>query len=469
MHTVTLSITDSNGCTGGSAVKVDYVQAGGPIVDFIGTPTTNFPLNFVVFTDISSSTLAALDTFTWDFGDGQTSTLQNPIIVYTNPGIYTVSLEVTDVSGCTGALTRTSYINILSAPDISITKTGPATDIAGTAISYTLTASNAGPGTATSVVVTDSLPASISWMSDDCGAGPPTGNNLTWSIGDLASGSATTCTINATIASTFLGTATNTAAIFSSSIDTNVANNTAAHETTITAQADLGITKTDSPDPATPGNNLTYTITVTNQGPSEAQNVVVTDTLPSGATLISTSGCAEDPTGVPTCTLGSMAAGGSAQYTITVTVDNPNTVSSLTNSVTVTSDAFDTNTLNNTAQAMTTLLDITPPVITCPINTTIECDTSSATNNTGSATATDNIDTNVVITFSDSQAAGTCSEASTITRTWTATDSSTNSAVCTQLVAIVDTTAPVITCPANVTVECDESTSPTEYGTSHCD
>ena len=46
------------------------------------------------------------------------------------------------------------------------------------------------------------------------------------------------------------------------------------------AKADLSITKTDSPDPVTAGNDLTYTVTVHNYGPSDAQAVQVTDTLP---------------------------------------------------------------------------------------------------------------------------------------------------------------------------------------------
>ncbi|MFB3044425.1 MAG: DUF11 domain-containing protein, partial [Acidimicrobiia bacterium] len=87
------------------------------------------------------------------------------------------------------------------------------------------------------------------------------------------------------------------------------------------------------------GNNLTYTVTVSNAGPSDAVNVVVTDTLPAGVTFVSTTGCAEDPNGVPTCILGTIAAGASAMYTITVTVDS-STTGTLTNSATVASGRF---------------------------------------------------------------------------------------------------------------------------------
>jgi len=85
--------------------------------------------------------------------------------------------------------------------------------------------------------------------------------------------------------------------------------------------ADLSITKTDFPDPVGAGGLLTYTITANNAGPSDAQDVVVTDTLPAGVTVVSTSGCMEASAGVPICTLGTVPAGMQQQYTVSVTAD----------------------------------------------------------------------------------------------------------------------------------------------------
>jgi uncharacterized repeat protein (TIGR01451 family) len=122
---------------------------------------------------------------------------------------------------------------------------------------------------------------------------------------------------------------------------------------------DLTITKTGSPDPVVVDQNITYTITVNNAGPSDAQNVVVTDTLPSGVTFVSTSGCAEDPNGVPTCNLGTITAGGSKQYTVTV---KTSTTGTITNNVSVSSSTTDPTPGNNTASAETTVSDTTVPV-----------------------------------------------------------------------------------------------------------
>ena len=123
--------------------------------------------------------------------------------------------------------------------------------------------------------------------------------------------------------------------------------------------------------------------------------------------------------------------------------------------------AIDTNGYGADCIQLITVVDSTSPVITCPANVTVECDSDTSPVGTGSAAASDNCSTTISITFTDSSAAGTCADEETISRTWMATDECGNSAVCTQSILLVDATAPVITCPANITVECDESTSPT--------
>src|SRR6185295_474192 len=124
-----------------------------------------------------------------------------------------------------------------------------------------------------------------------------------------------------------------------------------------------------------------------------------------------------------------------------------------------------------------TVHDTTAPVITCPADKTIECSDSSAPANTGSATATDNCDTTPTITFSDvstQTADGSCNDQNyTITRTWKATDNCGNFSTCPQLITVHDTTAPVITCPADQTIECSDASAPANTGsataTDNCD
>ena len=110
--------------------------------------------------------------------------------------------------------------------DVGIAKaatTVPDPLLVGETIVYTLTASNAGPSTATDVVVSDTLPANLDYVSNSCGAAfaAPT---LTWTIGTLAVGASLDCTLTVTVAD--IGDVVNTATISASSGDSNAANNT---------------------------------------------------------------------------------------------------------------------------------------------------------------------------------------------------------------------------------------------------
>src|SRR4029453_10457666 len=117
--------------------------------------------------------------------------------------------------------------------------------------------------------------------------------------------------------------------------------------------------------------------------------------------------------------------------------------------------------------------DSQAPMITCPPNITVECTASTAPANTGSATGTDNCDSTPAITFSDVTIGGSCPQEMTITRTWRATDDCGNSSSCNQIISVDDSRAPLITCPANITIECTASTLPANTGsataTDNCD
>jgi uncharacterized repeat protein (TIGR01451 family) len=130
--------------------------------------------------------------------------------------------------------------------------------------------------------------------------------------------------------------------------------------------ADLSITKVDRPDPVSAGQSLFYDVTVTNNGPDAATNVVVTDVLPNGVTYVtSTIPCTATPPPPTerTCTIGTLAAGASSTFTIEVKVDPSLLVStggstSITNSAAVTATQLDPNTANNTATATTVVNEL---------------------------------------------------------------------------------------------------------------
>ncbi len=120
-------------------------------------------------------------------------------------------------------------------------------------------------------------------------------------------------------------------------------------------ETDLAITKSDSPDPVVAGTPLTYTVTVTNIGLNDAQDVVVSDTLPAGVSNPVTSGCTEDGGGVPNCSLGLIPVGGSAAYTITVDVDQ-DAHATLTNTASVRSSTPLINTADDSATERTKVI-----------------------------------------------------------------------------------------------------------------
>ena len=111
--------------------------------------------------------------------------------------------------------------------------------------------------------------------------------------------------------------------------------------------ADLVVTKTGPPDPVLAGSQIVYTVTVLNNGPSTALNVVATDMLPAEVSSATTSGCVEDLNGVPTCTLGNIASGTAVQYTITGTVQ-AGLMGNISNSVSVASSSQEGNPGNET-------------------------------------------------------------------------------------------------------------------------
>jgi len=114
---------------------------------------------------------------------------------------------------------------------------------------------------------------------------------------------------------------------------------------------------------------------------------------------------------------------------------------------------------SSSCEQTVTVIDNTAPSITCPGNVTVNCEDSTSVTEVGSATATDNCDPNPTVNSSDSVADGTCTQEKVITRTWTATDTCGNSSSCDQAITIVDNTAPIITCPADTTLECTNTAS----------
>ena len=104
------------------------------------------------------------------------------------------------------------------------------------------------------------------------------------------------------------------------------------------------------------------------------------------------------------------------------------------------------------------------PTIVCPADITIDCAASTDTTNTGSATATVPCLTNFTIDFTDENVPTVCDQTYTINRTWIAVNDCNEGDTCVQVITVIDTTAPVLICPPFITIECSESTDPSNTG-----
>ena len=271
--------------------------------------------------------------------------------------------------------------------DLSATATTAARfAIAGTTITYTITLANAGPSDALNVVGTAVMPANTTFVSGGQTSGPaftianpPDGGlaTIVASIATLDPGvSATFALVLLVSPSTPDGTNfTSTGTITSSTLDPNPSNNYQSNTFVSGTLADVSVTNTLAAGPANPGGTVAYTVTVANSGPSDAQTVALSDNLPANTTFVS-AGQTSGPvfnlavptvggTGAITATLGTMAAGATASFTVVVMVPPATAVgTAITNTATVTSATSSLN-LANTSQIVTTnvLAPVVPPAV----------------------------------------------------------------------------------------------------------
>lgn len=246
----------------------------------------------------------------------------------------------------------------LQESDLSITKSDTPDPITvGNTLMYSITVNNNGPGMASNLILVDTLPPNVTYQSYyEPGGGfcYELMGTVTCSLDDLLSGDSALVEIY--VFPSTAGTITNTANISAFEPDPNGGNNTATEETTVEPipTADLTVTISDSPDPLPVGNTLSYTITVTNNGPNNSSNVTVTDTLPVGVSFVSSSASQGtcNGTNTITCNLGTLLSGSNATVTIDVT---PSIAGEISNTTNVTSSTADLNPSNNSSTEITTI------------------------------------------------------------------------------------------------------------------
>ncbi len=255
--------------------------------------TTNARLGPISTTLGSSSTSNGLVTFNIGTLTNNASVTQTIVVTNLSAGFYTNTATLSSIETPSLELnTDNNVAAVLSSvrgiADVTLTQSAaPGPVLLTSNLVYTITINNKGPSTATSLVLTDTLPPSVTFVSatNTLGTCSNVAGVVICDFVPLVNGTNAQVTIT-TIAATN-GVATNVANVAAFEADFSPTNNSSTLLTTINPLADLSLAMTVSTNLVFVGSNVTFNLLITNQGPSSATGVVITNPLPAGATLVS--------------------------------------------------------------------------------------------------------------------------------------------------------------------------------------
>jgi uncharacterized repeat protein (TIGR01451 family) len=259
----------------------------------------------------------------------------------------------------------------------------------GDTLTCVFTVTNTGPNTATGVAFTNVVPVGAKLLSATSSQGVvnTNGNTVIGNLGDINAGSAATVTV--LVQTLTSGGLSLPAYVAASENDLNPANNSVSVNASVIAPiADLSVSLTAT-NSVVVGSNLTFTVTVTNHGPQQALNVVVSDPLPAGLSFVSTSAASfTNSNGTILVNLGNLSTEGVATFTI---VGNATMLGLRTNIVSVATASSDSTAANNTAAAIYTVATPAPSIVVASATLTAE--------NLAPANATVDVGETVTVSF----------------------------------------------------------------------
>ena len=213
-------------------------------------------------------------------------------------------------------------------------------------VSYTVTMTNNGPDSAAQSTLTVFIPETSTYVSASASQGScrRVDDIVTCVIGSIANAAAPTVTV--TITPQQGGNNILAAAVTSITSDSDITNNRANEITSVNGITDLEVSLSNVPEPVTAGQNVTYVANITNNGPSNASNVVTTLTLPADTSFVSapaSQGSCSRSNLTLTCSLGTINTGNSASITVSVTTTSAGSISLSASVVTSAQDNDSTN------------------------------------------------------------------------------------------------------------------------------
>ena len=289
-----------------------------------------------------------------------------------NPILNTATVTSTTPDGNPANDTAAVATPLAFLAGLGVLKTdGSATYVPGGPVTWTITVTNNGPSTVTSLTLSDPLPPGLTGAVFTPSTGTYDSGTGAWTGLSLAAGQSISLTLAGVVSPSATGPLVNTAVVAPPPgvTDPNPGNDTSTDTDVIDPRVDLSVTKTDGTPTYTPGGTAVYTIVVANAGPSDAVGASVSDPLPAGITAASWtctssagSTCTANGTGAITDTV-TLRSGGTLTYALTMTIPSGRS-GDLVNTVTVAPPAGvtdpnpgnDTSTDTDTASAVADLV-----------------------------------------------------------------------------------------------------------------
>jgi len=429
--TINWSATDSSGNSATAVQTVTVTDSIAPVVTAPGDITASAT---GASTTVDPGTASATDRV-----DGALTAIADNTGPYP-AGITLVTWSATDSEGNTGTATQTITLNDNGAPVV----TAPANVTAEATGVNTLVSL----GTATA---TDAIDGTLTTSPDNPGPYPPGATTVTWSATDAAGNT---------------GVAMQTVLIVDSSMPVVTAPpNITAEATGLTTSVDTGsaiatdtvdgnlMATADKSGPYPPGVTSVLWTAIDSAGNtgSAVQTITITDS--SAPVVVAPADISTEATGFATVVnLGVASATDSVEGVLAAIPDNTGPYP--VGTTTVTWSAVDSHGNTGTAAQQVTITDVASPVVTAPANIIAEATGVTTLVDSGVGSVEDNVD-GAIIAMPDNTGPYLIGVSNVI---WSATDSAGNTGTATQTVTVIDTTAPVVTAPENISITTDSAT-----------
>ncbi len=139
-YTVSLKVTNASGSNTKTVTAFITVYSN-PVADFTASPLSGCVPLSVAFTNTSTPGNGAINSWTWDYGNGNTGSIANPSTTYSLPASYSITLNIRDVNGCESTITKPNYITASSAFTANFSATGTVSCVSPATVNFTSTTS----------------------------------------------------------------------------------------------------------------------------------------------------------------------------------------------------------------------------------------------------------------------------------------------------------------------------------------